>query len=92
MIGSTRSSASTTNSGKIEVYVEECVMATKTRHPVDAKGQRIDVEGVMAMIEKSQQLAGHFPNSEALSRARRVLEGESTEAEANAELDAKYRT
>jgi hypothetical protein len=58
----------------------------------ESKGtqQRRDVDQDMAMIEKSQQLAGHFPDAEALGRARRVLEGELTEAEAYAELDAKY--
>jgi hypothetical protein len=65
-------------------------MAIKTAHPVDAKGQLIDVERDMAMIEKAQQLAGHFPDAEALDRARRVLEGEITAAEGYAELDAKY--
>jgi len=44
----------------------------------------------MAMIEKSQQLAGHFPDAEALGRARRVLEGEVTAEQAYDELDAKY--
>ncbi len=42
------------------------------------------------MIEKAQQLAGHFPDAEALDRARRVLEGRTAPAEAYAELDAKY--
>lgn len=48
------------------------------------------VENDLEMIEKAQQLAGHFPNDEALDRARRVLEGETTSSEAYAELDAKY--
>ncbi|RLP06746.1 antitoxin VbhA family protein [Propionibacterium australiense] len=49
-----------------------------------------DVEGALVMIEKAQQLAGHFPDAEALDRARRILEGRITLAEAYAELDAKY--
>ncbi|RFA13090.1 hypothetical protein B7R22_14340 [Subtercola boreus] len=65
-------------------------MATKTAHAIAADGRRIDVDQAMAMIEKGQQLAGHFPNDEALDRARRVLEGEITSAEGYAELDAKY--
>ena len=48
------------------------------------------VDQVMAEIEKGQQLAGHFPNAEALERARRVYTGETSPAEARAEIDAKY--
>lgn len=50
----------------------------------------VDVERELAMIEKVQQLAGHFPDAEALERARRILDGRTTPAEAYAELDAKY--
>ena len=50
----------------------------------------IDVEQEMALVEKAQQLAGHFPNEEALGRARRILEGTMTEDEARAEVAAKY--
>ena len=49
-----------------------------------------DLERLMAEIEKGQQLAGHFPDAEALARARRVLTGETTPSEAHAELAAKY--
>lgn len=49
-----------------------------------------DVEQVMAMIEKAQQLGGHYPSQEALDRARRVFEGSLSEEEAYAEIDAKY--
>ncbi|MGB3909272.1 MAG: hypothetical protein WBL06_02220 [Pseudolysinimonas sp.] len=49
-----------------------------------------DIDRKMAEVEKGQQLAGHFPDAEALGRARRILTGETTPAEARAELDAKY--
>ncbi|KDP89777.1 MULTISPECIES: hypothetical protein [Clavibacter] len=49
-----------------------------------------DVEQGMALVEKAQQFAGHFPNAEALGRARSVLEGTMTEDEARAEIAAKY--
>lgn len=49
-----------------------------------------DFENDLAMIEKAQQLADHFPDAEALGRARRILDGRTTPAEAYAELDAKY--
>jgi hypothetical protein len=62
-------------------------MATETEPSSD---RQIDVEQEMAMIEKGQQLAGHFPDTEALGRARRILEGTMTGDEAMAELDAKY--
>jgi hypothetical protein len=52
--------------------------------------RRLDVDQEMAMIEKGQQLAGHFPDADVLGRARRVLEGTLDEADAYAELDAKY--
>jgi hypothetical protein len=49
-----------------------------------------EVERQMALVEKSQQLAGHFPDADALGRARRVLTGEITAAEAYAELEEKF--
>jgi uncharacterized membrane protein YgcG len=48
----------------------------------------IDVEQAMACIEKGQQLAGHFPNAEALSLARRTLTAELSSEESEAELHA----
>ncbi len=64
-------------------------MATKTTvAPTEAL--KPGVELIMAEIEKGQQLAGHFPNAEALDRARRVYTGELTTEDARAELDAKY--
>lgn len=78
------------SSGRTEVDERKADYGYQDRTPVDAKGQPIDVERGMAMIEKAQQLAGHFPDAEALDRARRVLEGEITGAEGYAELDDKY--
>ncbi|WP_241987487.1 hypothetical protein [Cryobacterium sp. MDB2-33-2] len=78
------------DSGRIETDESELTMATKTVRVTAADGRRIDVDQTMAMIEKGQQLAGHFPDAEALGRARRLLEGELTVAEGYAELDAKY--
>jgi len=54
------------------------------------KGTPTPLDRLMAEVEKGQQLAGHFPNAEALERARRVYTGESSPAEARAEIDAKY--
>ncbi|MBD8611843.1 hypothetical protein IFT77_15245 [Frigoribacterium sp. CFBP 13729] len=62
-------------------------MVTKIVHSTT---RHLDVDQEMAMIEKGQQLAGHFPDADALGRARRVLEGTLSEADAYAELDAKY--
>lgn len=45
---------------------------------------------LMAEVEKGQQLAGHFPNAEALDRGARVYRGELTIEDARAEIDAKY--
>ena len=50
----------------------------------------VDADRELAMIEKAQQLAGHFPDAEALDRARRILEHQSSPTDAYAELDAKY--
>lgn len=49
-----------------------------------------EVDQTLAVIEKGQQLAGHFPSEEAMGRARRVLEGRTTLTDARAELAAKY--
>jgi len=62
-------------------------MVTKIVHSTT---RHFDVDQEMAMIEKGQQLAGHFPDAEALGRARRVLEGTLSEIDSYAELDAKY--
>lgn len=43
----------------------------------------------MAEIEKVQQLAGHFPDDEALDRARRILTGDITADEAFVEIERK---
>lgn len=45
---------------------------------------------LMAEIEKGQQLAGHFPNREALDRAERILTGKTSFADAKGELRIKY--
>jgi hypothetical protein len=50
----------------------------------------VELERQMALVEKSQQLAGHFPDADALGRARRVLTGDTTAAAAYAELDAQF--
>jgi hypothetical protein len=62
-------------------------MSIKTEH--DA-ARAIDVEQEMALVEKGQQLAGHFPNAEALGRARRILEGTLSPEDARAEVAAKH--
>ncbi|WP_236609541.1 hypothetical protein [Leifsonia xyli] len=45
----------------------------------------------MAEIEKSHQLAGHFPDVAALERARRVLTGEISEEVAMREIREAFR-
>ena len=49
-----------------------------------------ELENTMAEIEKGQQLAGHFPNAEALDRARRVLIGDVSAEDAREEIRRKY--
>ena len=61
-------------------------MASESSRELDA--ENIDVEQAMAVIEKGQQLAGHFPSAEALDSARRVLTGELSPEGAELELDA----
>lgn len=53
-------------------------------------GFEVEVNQAMAAVEKAQQLAGHFPDEEALTRTRRVLTGEVSYKEARAEIDRKY--
>lgn len=62
-------------------------MSIKTEHTTP---RTIDVEQEMALIEKGQQLAGHFPDAEALGRARRILEGTLSPEDARAEVAAKH--
>ena len=47
----------------------------------------VDVDRTMAVIEKGQQLAGHFPSSETMDRARRVLTGELSAEAAEGEMN-----
>ncbi|TWE10289.1 antitoxin VbhA family protein [Rudaeicoccus suwonensis] len=44
----------------------------------------------MALAEKSQQLAGHFPDAEALGRTEAILRGELSYEEALEQIAAKY--
>jgi hypothetical protein len=62
-------------------------MSIKTEHDT---ARTIDVEQEVALVEKGQQLAGHFPNAEALGRARRILEGTLSPEDARAEVAAKH--
>lgn len=62
-------------------------MSINTEHNT---ARAIDVEQEMALVEKGQQLAGHFPNAEALGRARRILEGTLSPEDARAEVAAKH--
>jgi len=50
----------------------------------------IDVAEALAAIVKGQQLAGHYPNDDAIDRARRILTGEITREQARAEIARKY--
>lgn len=47
----------------------------------------VNVAQGLAAIQKGQQLAGHFPTDEMLDRARRVLSGELSPDEAEAEMN-----
>lgn len=47
----------------------------------------LNVEQGMAVIEKGQQLAGHFPNAETMSRVLKVLTGELSPEEARAGMN-----
>lgn len=49
-----------------------------------------EIDAMRIEMEKGQQLAGHFPNDDALDRARRILTGEITPEDARAEIYAKY--
>jgi hypothetical protein len=49
-----------------------------------------DAESRLVEIEKSAELAGHSPNPDAVDRARRILNEETSPDEARAELVAKY--
>ncbi|MBF4629315.1 hypothetical protein [Curtobacterium flaccumfaciens] len=62
-------------------------MSIKAEHDT---ARTVDVEQEMALVEKGQQLAGHFPDAEALGRARRILEGTLSPEDARAEVAAKH--
>jgi hypothetical protein len=63
-------------------------MATK----IGQRGSRhVDVEQEMALIIKSHEIGGNRLSTDTVDRARRILEGKITGAQARAELEAKYR-
>jgi hypothetical protein len=62
-------------------------MNIETEHDT---ARTINVEQGMALVEKGQQLAGHYPDAEALDRARRILEGTLSPEDARAEVAAKH--
>lgn len=49
-----------------------------------------ELENKLAMIEKGQQLAGHFPSTDDLEAARRILTGETTYEDEMADFDQKF--
>jgi len=56
---------------------------------LNAKLDTVEAAARLVEIERGQQLGGHQPDGDALDRARRILIGEITLAEALAEIDAK---
>jgi cell filamentation protein len=58
----------------------------------DHLGRTIDIDNAMAFIERISRLAGHFPDTEMMDRARRVIVGKITEAEAIAEIGGEVPT
>ncbi|WP_104133056.1 hypothetical protein [Cryobacterium sp. M91] len=50
----------------------------------------IELEKRMVEIAKGHELAGYHPDGDALDRAKRILTGELSEADAWAEIDAKW--
>jgi hypothetical protein len=63
-------------------------MTTKKALPTPPGTRYFDVEQALAVIEKGQQLAGHYPSAEALDSARRILTGELSAEDAELELNA----
>ena len=58
------------------------------RNPPRTSERVVDVEQSMAVIEKGQQLVGHYPSADALDSARRILTGELSPEAAELELNA----
>lgn len=62
-------------------------MTAKNRSSTNPDGPHIDIEQALAVIEKGQQLAGHYPSVETMARARQVLTGELTPEAARVEMN-----
>lgn len=54
----------------------------------DGNVSSVYIEQGLAVIEKGQQLAGHFPSEVMMDRAHRVLDGRLTAADAETEMNA----
>ncbi|WP_392423955.1 hypothetical protein [Barrientosiimonas humi] len=50
-----------------------------------------EMQNILAMVEKGQQLAGHFPSDEDMAAARRILTGESTYEAEMADFEERHR-
>lgn len=50
-----------------------------------------ELQNALALIEKGQQLAGHFPSPDNMAAARRILTGESTYETEMADFEARHR-
>ncbi|RZU60849.1 helix-turn-helix transcriptional regulator [Zhihengliuella halotolerans] len=76
--------------GEVEAGHERAELG-KVLSVLDVLGLNLlDTTEALALIEKGQQLAGHFPSLEALDRSKRVLDGESSMDDARDELAAKW--
>ena len=70
--------------------LSEGVTMTDTVQTSTALAGVAPLDRLTAEVEKGQQLAGHFPDAEALDRGQRVYRGELSIEDARAEIDAKY--
>ncbi|WP_182141145.1 hypothetical protein [Schaalia sp. JY-X169] len=64
-------------------------MAVETDEVVVPGRHAEEVERVMALVEKGQQLAGHFPTEDDLAAARVILVGEVSYEDSVAALELK---
>lgn len=65
-------------------------MAESEVSGAEAAVSPMDPKRAAAMVERVQLMAGHYPSTQALVRAERVLSGDLEEAQARSEVLERY--
>lgn len=75
---------------ELNIHLEPLQVDQEAGTYITPEGHVRPITQLQALIQKSQEIAGHFPSKEALDRADRVLSGEISHELALKEIEQKY--